>query len=431
MKTYRDNLYAMPESLNKEEYVIGKYIVSVDTDDYLKYAGMLAVQESTGSWVPLPLETPELVSLHGALVINAFEVPDYEYDQPIGKRSFIFEIAFPIINFGCQIPMLINSVIGVISYFGDIKLVDLVFPESFVKAFPGPKHGVDNMRKVLEVADRPLCGCILKPAAGLKPEQAGDLFYQAAVGGVNLIKDDEKTANASYSSVARRVKECIKAESRAYEETGTHTLYAVNITDTPDRVLDNAKAAIESGGNMLMLSHLTVGIGMIQVLAEADEFDVPIQVHPDFLGGTSRSYNVGMSSHLSIGKLPRLCGADVSCYAVSYVPTAREKSAKVVIALQAPFYGLKRAWPLVGGGMHPGMVQSVMDDLGNDIVLCAGGGIHAHPMGVRAGAKAMCQAIDAAMAGRSVREAAKEFKELGVAVEAWGVVGEGEASSSQ
>jgi len=424
MKTYRDNFYSLPESLNKEEYIIGKYIVSVDTDDYLKYAGMLAVQESTGSWVHLPMETPGLVSRHGAIVINAFEVPDYEYDQPTGKRIFIFEIAFPIINFGYQIPMLINSIIGVISYFGDIKLVDIVFPESFVKAFPGPKYGVDKIRDYLNVTDRPLCGCILKPATGLNPKQAGHLFYQASVGGANLIKDDEKIANASYSSVANRVRECMNAEKRAYEETGKHTLYAVNITDTPDKVLDNAKAAIDAGGNMLMLSHLTVGIGMVQVLAEAEEFDVPIQVHPDFLGGASRSYSVGMSSNLSIGKIPRLCGADVSCYAISFVPVIKEKLVKVAIALQSPFYGLKRAWPLVGGGMHPGMVQFAVNNFGNDIVLCAGGGIHAHPMGVTAGAKAMCQAIDAAIEGKSVRETGKEFKELSAAIDAWGVIGE-------
>jgi len=70
------------------------------------------------------------------------------------------------------------------------------------------------------------------------------------------------------------------------------------------------------------------------------------------------------------------------------------------------------------------MVQFAVNNFGNDIVLCAGGGIHAHPMGVTAGAKAMCQAIDAAIEGKSVRETGKEFKELSAAIDAWGVIGE-------
>jgi 2,3-diketo-5-methylthiopentyl-1-phosphate enolase len=420
MPTYKENLFALPESLSKEEYVIGTYIVCVEVTNYLKYAGMLAVQESTGSWVPLPLETPELVKRHGALVINTFEVPDYEYDQPPGKRNFIVQIAFPILNFGHQIPMLLNTVIGVISYFGDIKLVDLAFPESFVKKFPGPRFGVEKMRAFTGIDKGPLCGCILKPAAGLTPEMAGKQFFEAARGGANLIKDDEKTANASYSSVAERVRACMKSEKAAYEETGRRTLYAVNITDTPDRLLDNAKAAIDAGGNMLMLSHLTVGMGMIQVLAESSEIGVPIQVHADFLGGVSRSPRWGMSSHLSMGKLPRLCGADVACIAVSYVPTVQEKIKKLVIALQAPLYGLNRSWALAGGGMHPGLVKGVMEHIGQDIILCAGGGVHAHPMGTRAGAAAMRQAIDSVLLDREMDDASNEYEELRVALDTWG-----------
>jgi len=422
MNTYREDFFSLPESVEPEDYVIGTYIARVDTSDFLQYAEMLAVQESTGSWVSLPMETSELVREHGAKVISAFEVPDYEYDQPGEKRHFVIGIAFPVKNFGYQVPMLINTVIGVISYFGDIKMVDLVLPQNYVKQFPGPRHGVENMRDYLGVSTGPLCGCILKPATGLSPQQAGKLFYEAAVGGANLIKDDEKTANAPYSSISHRVKECMNAEKRVYEEIGRHTLYAVNITDTPDRVIENAKAVVDAGGNMLMISHLTVGIGMIQVLAESSEIGVPIQVHPDFLGGYSRSPLWGMSSHLSLGKLPRLCGADVSCFAISYVPTSREKLKKAVIALQSPFYGLKRSWPLMGGGMHPGMVKKVMEQFGNDIILCAGGGIHAHPMGTRAGAMAMWQAIDGVLQGHTIEQTAQQFKELGKAVEAWGIV---------
>jgi 2,3-diketo-5-methylthiopentyl-1-phosphate enolase len=425
VKDYETGAYSIAESTCGEDYIIGKYIFNVKTDNYLKYASALAVQGSTGSWVYLPGETIELVAKHGARVVNAFEVPDYESyedsDKLEMKRTFIVDIAFPVINFGPSITMMINSVIGEISYFGDIKMVDLVFPENYVKQFPGPNFGVEKIREYLKTPERPLVCSILKPCTGLSPRQTGELFFKVASGGTDLVKDDEKIANASYNSVAARVKECMSAEKRAYEETGKHTLYSVNITDIPDRLIDNAKAAIDAGGNMLMVSHLTSGMGIIQTLAGSSEFNVPIMAHPAFIGSVSRSHNLGISSHLSLGKLPRLCGADVSCHAISLVPLVKETPVKITAALQAPFHGLKRAWSQVGGAVHPGIVKEVINELGKDTVLGAGGGVHAHPMGPKAGVMAIRQAIDAVITGRGVMEAAKEYKELKAAIDLWGV----------
>jgi 2,3-diketo-5-methylthiopentyl-1-phosphate enolase len=47
-------------------------------------------------------------------------------------------------------------------------------------------------------------------------------------------------------------------------------------------------------------------------------------------------------------------------------------------------------------------------------------------MGTTAGASSFRQAIDAVMDGKKLKDAAKEFKELGAAVEAWGIPGEDE-----
>jgi len=45
------------------------------------------------------------------------------------------------------------------------------------------------------------------------------------------------------------------------------------------------------------------------------------------------------------------------------------------------------------------MMPQVMKDLGSEIVIGTGGGIHAHPKGAVAGARAFRQAIDATMQG--------------------------------
>jgi 2,3-diketo-5-methylthiopentyl-1-phosphate enolase len=64
-------------------------------------------------------------------------------------------------------------------------------------------------------------------------------------------------------------------------------------------------------------------------------------------------------------------------------------------------------------------VPKVMKDLGNDIVIGSGGGIHAHPQGPVAGGKAFRAAIDATMEGIPLKEAAKECPELAASLEAW------------
>ncbi|MDH3942673.1 MAG: RuBisCO large subunit C-terminal-like domain-containing protein [Anaerolineae bacterium] len=426
MSEYPEGVYALPESLDPEAYLIGTYIFQAETADYFKFGGAVAIEQSTGSWVRLPQETAELVDAHGVRVIDVFEVPDHEFDSPAGERTFVLKLAFPIVNIGYQLPMLLNTVFGVVSLMGVVKMVDLELPKSYVEHFPGPQFGVDGMRAAARVPERPFFAGIIKPSVGLRPEQAGELFYQMALGGVDLIKDDEKMGEVSYSSVVERVKACMAAEERAFEETGGRTYYAVNITASPAQMLQNARAALDAGANMLMLSHLTVGIGALQDLVAAIDGAVPILTHPDFQGVLSRPPDFGLSSHLTIGKLPRLAGVDVSDFPMPYgsVRVAKEKYFKIALALQSPFHGLKRAWAQTGGAMHPGVIPQVVADLGCDVLLTAGGAVHAHPMGTRAGAAALGQAVEAVMAGRDLRDAAKEHKELAAAIDAWGIYGE-------
>jgi len=72
--------------------------------------------------------------------------------------------------------------------------------------------------------------------------------------------------------------------------------------------------------------------------------------------------------------------------------------------------------------VHPGVVARYVRDAGTDVVLGAGGAVQGHPQGPAAGVRAMRQAIDAAVAGRDVRDAAREHPELAAALERFGVL---------
>jgi len=425
---YRKEFYGLYEGLEPDAYIIAIFLAKAKTKDYIRLAGEVIIEQTTGSWTKVPLETPELTARHGGRVIDIFEVPDYEYDPPEDElRTFVMELAFPTVNYTPQIPMLLSTVIGNISMMGTLKLLDLKFPRSFISGFPGPQFGIDGIRKYLNVPERPLVNTMIKPCTGLSPAVAAEQCYQAAVGGVDIVKDDELVANAPYSKVVERVKAFMQAEKRAYEETGEHTYYAVNVTDNPDKILENAKAARDAGANMLMLNTLTAGFGALHMLAEAG-FGLPIMSHPDYAGVLSWSAESGLSSHLTLGKFLRMCGADISVYPTHWgkLPISNEQAVKIQYSLQYPLYDLKGAWPMPSGGMTQGMTEEVMNLMGNDIIIGAGAAIHAHPMGTTAGAKAFRQAIDAVMAGGCLSEAAREHKELNAAVNAWGIPGTAE-----
>jgi 2,3-diketo-5-methylthiopentyl-1-phosphate enolase len=88
--------------------------------------------------------------------------------------------------------------------------------------------------------------------------------------------------------------------------------------------------------------------------------------------------------------------------------------------LTYPFGGLKPTMPMPSGGITPVNVPDILRELGKEVMIGSGGGIHAHPYGPVAGARAFRQAIDAAMNGVSMEEAGQEFEELGVSLGIWG-----------
>jgi ribulose-bisphosphate carboxylase large chain len=75
--------------------------------------------------------------------------------------------------------------------------------------------------------------------------------------------------------------------------------------------------------------------------------------------------------------------------------------------------------PVASGGLHPRLVPALLETFGNDVVIQAGGGIHGHPDGTIAGAKAMRQAVDAKLKGCSLEEYAETHRELKAALELW------------
>ena len=414
------------DGIDLEKYIIASYIIKRPKGQNVNYLSRFAaIEQSTGTWVRVPAETEEVRKHHVARVLGVYELPHLEYGVPkdVKERIYFVQIGFPIINIqGMGIPMLLTSVIGNISITHGLKLVDLAFPKAWLEEYKGPKFGIDGLRKLLNVPERPLLNNMVKPCTGHTADVAADLVYQAAVGGCDVVKDDELISNPSFNTLEERIVKVMEAVDKADSEKGEKTLYTINITTKFPEMFEYADKMIELGANALMINYLTTGFEALRQIAEDPSIKVPILGHMDFGGTFFGGMWTGMTSMLTFAKLPRICGADTVVLPAPYgkAEILDERYEQNLKALRFPFQHIRPTLPMPSGGITPGMVEKCMKEAGNDILIGSGGGIHSHPDGPTSGAKAFRQAIDAVMQGKNVKQVAKEQKELGIALGVWG-----------
>ena len=219
----------------------------------------------------------------------------------------------------------------------------------------------------------------------------------------------------------------MEALDRANSEKGEKTLYTVNITDRVDRMFELADIVQEHGANALMVNHISVGYSAMRKLAEDPSVKVPILGHMDLAGAYYQDPWSGISSPLILGKFGRLAGCDFIVHPAPYgkAPTMADRFKETARQMVMPMGNaphIKPTMPMPSGGITVGIVEKVVQDLGTNIMIGSGGGIHAHPSGPIAGAKAFRQAIDAAMQGIPVKQYAKDkgHKELSEALGLFG-----------
>ena len=378
-----------------------------------KKAQAIALGQTVGAWTPIARANAAAWERHRG------EVVAIQPGQPAGTAR----IAFPVANCEGDLPTILTMVFGKVSLDGRIKLLDLELPPQLLRRFPGPKFGIAGLRTRLGQPARPLTMAIFKPCLGLSPAELGDMFYQLATGGLDLVKDDEILPDLPDAPTLQRVASCLAAAERVKRETGRTVLYAVNLTGRPDQLRQRALELQSRGATCFLFNVLAYGWAVFQQLTSDPEIRVPFMAHPALAGGLCGSPDYGMSYPLVLGKLMRLAGADLVLYPAHYgtFPFPAEDEFGIRDALRGELGTLTRAWPGPSVGIHPGMVPQLLADYGNDVVINAGGGIHGHPDGAAAGARAMAQAVELALQGQPFAEQLPNgFPELEKAIATWG-----------
>jgi len=414
--------------------IIATYRVALTTGDSLeKKAQAIALGQTVGTWTPVPSANPATWERHRGEVVDATSLDE--------GAAGVVRIAFPVANCEGDLPTILTMTFGKVSLDGRIKLVDLDLPTTLLTQFPGPKFGIEGLRerlgqpaqsalglghrgKLAGQPDQPLTMAIFKPCLGLTPPQLGEMFYQLGSGGLDLVKDDEILPDVPDTPTLQRLEACLKAAERIKRETHRTVLYAVNLTGRPQQLRQRALTFQSLGATCFLFNVLAYGWAVFQELTADPAIQVPFLAHPALAGGLCGAPDYGMSYVLVLGKLMRLAGADIVLYPAHYgtFPFPAEEECGIRDALRAPATPLKRAWPGPSVGIHPGMVPQLLADYGNDVVINAGGGIHGHPDGPAAGARAMVQAVELALRGqRFAAGLPTGFPELEKAIATWGV----------
>lgn len=373
-----------------EDSVVATYYIETK-GDLAQVAKELVVLETTAPWVAATEPTDLYLRAVGEVL---------EVKQTGAGRGYI-SLLYPIVNMDLEesaFPCLWLSMIGgptfALASYEKSRLVDFSIPKAMMDKFPGPAFGIAGTRQLTGLTnDELLVGTIVKPTAGLTPEEVADFAYEAALGGICFIKDDEKMMNPPYCPLGRRVKLVSAALRRAEAETGRKVLYAAHITTTPDRIIARALEALENGATALMVNFFAAGLSALQLLRQHPGINVPIYAHCGGREALGRATGQGIAASV-IAKMVRLLGGDYfrAGMHASYLVDTMEDIETMHEGATGSWCPLNPMLPAVSGGLNPKTIGVNVSRLGRDNLFLAGTGILSHPAGPKAGVEALRQA---------------------------------------
>jgi len=409
--------------------LVCEYYLEPNRISFEKACEHIAGESSIGTWTAISTMNPRIARKLKPKVFY------------INKKSKIIKIAYPVELFEQgNIPQILSSIAG--NIFGmkavkNLRLEDIHFPKTLIKSFKGPRFGIKGIRKLAKVKNRPLIGTIVKPKVGLTASQHAKVAYDAWVGGLDTVKEDENLGNMRFNNFYERFLKTIKMKNKAEKETGEKKFYMPNITSETEDMLKRAKFVKKHGGNYLMVDILTTGWAGFQTVRNHN-FNLPLHCHRAMHAAVTKNPRHGISM-LTIAKITRLIGGDtlhIGTASIGKMIGSKQDELAIEYDLENQFihkndrlhvlnqkwYNIKPTLAVASGGLHPGMLPKLIETMGKDVVYQFGGGVHGNKLGTLAGAKAVRQALYASMNNTPLKEYAKTHKELKQALTQWGEV---------
>lgn len=394
-------------------------------------AQVMAGEQSCGTFVPVPGETPALRARSGARVKHLETVEDTAAPSLPGAvkssgRGYAIArltLSWPLENIGPSLPNLMATVAGnlfELRQFSGVRILDIRLPTAFGDAYPGPKFSVRGTRQLAGVARGPLIGTIIKPSVGLRPAEVGDLVARLAQAGIDFIKDDELQADGPACPFEDRARAVMRVINDHAQRSGRKIMFAFNVTGEIDEMRNRHDLVQALGGTCVMVSLNSVGLSGMIALGRHSQ--LPIHAHRNGWGYLTRAPMLGWS-YVAWQKFWRLAGADhmhVNGLQNKFCETDDSVIASAKECL-TPMFADKPclSMPVFSSGQTVAQPAETLARLGSDdLIYAAGGGVMGHPDGPAAGVQSLRDAWDAATGGVALETHARDHPALASALAA-------------
>lgn len=400
------------QPLFEEEIIAIYYLQPSQGVSFEEAAKKIAAESSIGTWTKL--------GNLSATVFQKLAARIFYLDEEKG----IIKIAYPIALFEKgNLSQLLSSIAGNIFSMKTIKylrLEDIYFPSDYLDSFSGPAFGWSGVRKVIGIEEAPVIGSIIKPKVGLSARETAQLAYQIFKNGIDFVKDDENLTNlVEINPFRERVRRVMESKKKAEKETGRHKLYAFNITAPLSLMIERAKYVQEQGGKCVMIDIVVVGWSALQDFRNQN-LGLIIHGHRAGHSAFTRLQKHGISMKV-VAKLARLAGVD-NLHTGSVVGKMEGEKKDVLEIdkfLRSEWGNIKEVFPVASGGLHPALIPSVVSILGTNLIMNFGGGLHGHPDGPIAGARAIKASFQAIAENISLEQKARKSPALKRALDYW------------
>jgi ribulose-bisphosphate carboxylase large chain len=440
----------------KGEYLLTVFhILPGKNLNILQAASEVAAESSTGTNFKVNTETAFSRKLNAQV---------YRLDL---KTNLVW-IAYPwrIFDSGGNVQNILTFIVGNVLGMKEVsalKLLDVWFPPEMLEHYDGPSYTLDDMKKYLDVYDRPILGTIIKPKIGLTAAEYAEVCYDFWRGGGDFVKNDEPQADQDFCQYKLMVKYVKQAMDKAVKETKHKKVHSFNVSSPDfDTMIQRCEliidAGFEKGSYAFLIDGITAGWMAVQTLRRKYR-DVFIHFHRAAHGAFTRKENPFGFSVLVLSKFARLAGASgihtgtagIGKMAGSPAEDVTAANNILSIAAKGHFFsqvwsniplkdkdvismvhedhvhhvileddswrGMKKCCPIISGGLNPTLLKPFIEVMGNmDFITTMGAGVHAHPKGTRSGAAALVQACEAYKKGISIDEYSKSHKELAEAI---------------
>jgi ribulose 1,5-bisphosphate carboxylase large subunit-like protein len=222
-----------------------------------------------------------------------------------------------------------------------------------------------------------------------------------ADGGIDFIKEDEILGLIEICPFEQRIEKVMRALS------GYKVIFAPALNAPISQLADNI-ATLKSYGCPAFHYNVWGGLDAFKYLTDMSDGLFAFYQKSGDKVITSGAFSIDFTVWC---KLVRLAGADFIHAGMmgGYLDEDKDTMTRRMEALRGEMGALHSVMPSLSCGATPGMVQYLARQLGDGIMVSAGGCLHGHPMGTYAGAKAFRDAAEG-----------RDSPELAAAIAKWG-----------